>query len=75
MIDVAVSNRKLRARAEGIVADLVGGDAQVAADLLDGADLEVKTAVLMGLADIDAATARARLEAADGYLRQALAGS
>lgn len=75
MIDVAVTNRKLRLRAEGIVADLVGCDRAAASDLLDAADLEVKTAVLMGLADVDAPTARARLEAADGYLRQALAGS
>jgi N-acetylmuramic acid 6-phosphate (MurNAc-6-P) etherase len=30
--------------------------------------------VLMGLADIDAVTARARLEAAGGYLRAALDG-
>jgi len=75
MIDVAVTNRKLRSRAEGIVADLVGCDTNRAAELLDAADQEVKTAVLMGLADIDAATARARLETADGYLRQALEAS
>ena len=75
MIDVAVTNRKLRERAEGIVADLVGCTTPDAAQLLDAADQEVKTAVLMGLADVDAATARARLEAADGYLRQALEAS
>lgn len=72
MIDVEVSNRKLRRRAEGIVADLVGCDARRAAALLDAADLEVKTAVLMGLAEIDAGTARRRLDAADGWLRRAL---
>jgi N-acetylmuramic acid 6-phosphate etherase len=72
MIDVAVTNRKLRRRAEGIVADLVGCDAERAAALLDEADQEVKTAVLMGLAGVDAETARARLEAAEGYLRAAL---
>ena len=72
MIDVAVTNTKLRWRAEGIVADLVGCGPAEAARLLDAADEEVKTAVLMGLAEIDAATARARLEAAGGYLRDAL---
>ena len=41
-------------------------------DVLDAADEEVKTAVLMGLAGISAAEARTRLEAADGYLRRAL---
>jgi N-acetylmuramic acid 6-phosphate etherase len=74
MIDVAVTNRKLRGRAEGIVADIVGCAPEHAAELLDAADEEVKTAVLMGLADIDASTARARLDAADGYLRAALHG-
>ena len=72
MIDVAVSNAKLRRRAEGIVADLVGCDTVQAAELLEAADQEVKTAVLMGLAEVDAPTARARLDAADGYLRGAL---
>ncbi len=75
MIDVAVNNRKLRLRAEGIVAELVGCTTPNAAKLLDAADQEVKTAVLMGLASVDAPTARARLEAADGYLRQALEAS
>ncbi len=73
MIDVAVTNAKLRRRAEGIVADLVGCDSVRAAALLDAADEEVKTAVLMGLAGIDADVARARLAASDGYLRRALA--
>lgn len=72
MVDVSVSNTKLRGRAEGIVADLVGCDRDTAAGLLDRSDEEVKTAVLMGMAAIDAATARARLAAADGYLRRAL---
>jgi N-acetylmuramic acid 6-phosphate etherase len=74
MIDVAVTNTKLRRRAEGIVADLVSCDADEAARLLDAADEEVKTAVLMGLAEVDTATARARLDAAGGYLRDALDG-
>ena len=68
MIDVAVSNRKLRRRAESLVAELVGCDEDAAARLLEAADLEVKTAVLMGLEDVDASTARARLAAANGRL-------
>ena len=72
MIDVAIGNTKLRARAEGIVADLVGCPVEQAARLLDAADEEVKTAVLMGLEDIDAMAARQRLDTAGGYLRQAL---
>jgi N-acetylmuramic acid 6-phosphate etherase len=72
MIDVAVTNRKLRRRAEAIVADLVGCGPAAASELLDAADQKVKTAVLMGLRDIDAAEARARLNTTDGYLRRAL---
>jgi N-acetylmuramic acid 6-phosphate etherase len=75
MIDVAVTNRKLRQRAEGIVADLVGCDPERSARLLDASDQEVKTAVFMGLADVDAETARSRLAAADGVLRAALESS
>jgi N-acetylmuramic acid 6-phosphate etherase len=75
MIDVSVSNQKLRSRAEGIVADLVGCDPETAAGLLDAADQEVKTAVLMGLAGVDAQAARARLEAAGGVLARALEGA
>jgi N-acetylmuramic acid 6-phosphate etherase len=74
MIDVAVTNTKLRRRAEAIVADVVGCDASTAAALLDAAHGEVKTAVLMGLTDVDATAARARLREADGYLRRALTG-
>jgi N-acetylmuramic acid 6-phosphate etherase len=75
MVDVAVTNQKLRGRAEGIVAELVGCDPVQASELLDAADQEVKTAVLMGLADLDAATARRRLATADGVLREALGTS
>ena len=73
MVDVAVTNKKLRARAEGIVADLVGCTPDAASELLDAADENVKVAVLMGLAEVDAPTARARLDAAAGILGDALA--
>jgi len=75
MIDVAVTNRKLRRRAEGIVADLVGCDAADAARLLDAADQEVKVAVLMGLANLDASGARAALTTVRDDLRAALAAN
>ena len=72
MIDVAVTNRKLQQRAVTIVATLVGCDQAAASELLATADQEVKTAVLMGLADLDVATARQRLASAGGVLREAL---
>jgi N-acetylmuramic acid 6-phosphate etherase len=74
MIDVTVTNRKLRRRAVGIVADLTDRSEEDAAALLAAADDEVKTAVLMGHQGIDATTARRRLAAAGGRLREALGG-
>jgi N-acetylmuramic acid 6-phosphate etherase len=72
MIDVLVTNRKLRDRAVGIVADLVGCPREEAVRLLEAADDEVKTAVLMGLAGLDPQDARTSLSAANGLLRDAL---
>ena len=74
MIDVAVTNAKLRSRAIGIVRDLVGVDERSAAALLEAADLEVPTAVLMGRRGLAADEARRRLEAAGSDLRSALEG-
>jgi N-acetylmuramic acid 6-phosphate etherase len=73
MIDVTVTNVKLRSRAEVIVSDIVGCDVAEASRLLDAADEEVRVAVLMGLAGLDAEGARAHLAAAGGDLRAALA--
>lgn len=72
MIDVRVTNRKLRARAQGIVASLVGCGPERAAQLLDDAGQEVRTAVLMGLAGIQADPARAALARSKGDLRGAI---
>ncbi|OAR24171.1 N-acetylmuramic acid 6-phosphate etherase [Streptomyces sp. ERV7] len=73
MVDVQASNEKLRARSRRIVALATdaGDDAVEAA--LTAAGGEVKTAILMLLADVDAATATRRLERARGRLRAALA--
>ena len=69
MIDVAVTNAKLRRRAVGIVADLAGVTATDAERLLDESGLEVRTAVRMGLDGIGPDEARARLAASGGSLR------
>ena len=72
MVDMTASNDKLRARARRIVV-LATGCEQVRADAaLADADGDVKTAILMVLKDVDAPTARTRLDAADGHLRVAL---
>ena len=72
MIDVAVTNAKLRRRAIGIVGDLAAVDAAEAERLLDASGLEVRTAVAMGRLGVGADEARQRLAASGGSLRAAL---
>ncbi|RKF06743.1 N-acetylmuramic acid 6-phosphate etherase [Oceaniradius stylonematis] len=47
MIDMRVTNRKLRSRALGIVRDIVGCSEQTARDALEASDYDVKRAILM----------------------------
>ncbi|MFG2143779.1 N-acetylmuramic acid 6-phosphate etherase [Streptomyces sp. NPDC048696] len=72
MVDVRASNEKLRARSRRIVSLATGAGDDHIESALTAADGEVKTAILMLLADVDAATATRRLERADGHLRAAL---
>ncbi|OUC06468.1 N-acetylmuramic acid-6-phosphate etherase [Litorilinea aerophila] len=72
MVDVRPTNQKLRERAVRIVTAATGLSGQEAARLLEEAGGEVKVAVVMGLADVDAAEARRRLQAASGHVRGAL---
>ncbi|WNI16037.1 N-acetylmuramic acid 6-phosphate etherase [Actinacidiphila sp. ITFR-21] len=75
MVDVRASNEKLRARSRRIVALATGaGDAAIEA-ALTATDGEVKPAILVLLAEVDAATANRLLAASDGHLRQALAAT
>jgi len=73
MVDVRPVNRKLWGRAVGIVAEVTGLEPEDAARYLERAGGEAKTAILMALTGIDAVQARARLAAARGSLRSALA--
>lgn len=72
MVDVRASNEKLRARSRRIVALATDASDEDIETALTAADGEVKTAILMLLADVDAETATRRLERADGRLRSAL---
>lgn len=69
MVDVRVSNEKLLDRARRIVAQLTSLGYDDAAALLEQANLEVKTAVVMHHRRVDAAAARDLLGAVDGNLR------
>lgn len=72
MVDVRASNDKLRARSRRIVALATGApDADIERALTEAGG-EVKTAILILLADVDGATATGLLSGAGGHLRAAL---
>ncbi|HEY0735821.1 MAG TPA: N-acetylmuramic acid 6-phosphate etherase [Herpetosiphonaceae bacterium] len=73
MVDVQPTNEKLRWRAASIVATATGLAFDEAQRLLEAANYEAKTAVVMALAHVDAEAARRRLAASAGHVRQALA--
>jgi N-acetylmuramic acid 6-phosphate etherase len=73
MVDVVASNAKLRDRARRAVADATGADEAEVSAALEACDGEAKIAIVSLLAGIDPADARARLEAAGGAVRRALA--
>ena len=73
MVDVQASNEKLRARARRAVAiATAAADDEVAAAIAD-ADGDTKVAIVSLLAGVDAQTARSRLTAARGVIREAVA--
>jgi N-acetylmuramic acid 6-phosphate etherase len=71
MVDMRMSNRKLRGRGAAMVAEITGVDAQVAAAALDRAGGEIKPAVLIA-SGLGPAHAAAVLRETGGDLRQAL---
>ncbi|WP_313898128.1 N-acetylmuramic acid 6-phosphate etherase [Nodosilinea sp. LEGE 07298] len=72
MIDVAVTNTKLRDRALRILCDLTDLDRDTAADLLDRSNQQVKLALMMHLGGLDAEDAAQRLAQHGGHLQRAL---
>lgn len=72
MVDVQPSNSKLRDRAIRIVTEATGLDRDAAVALLQEAEGDVKTAIVMELMGISAAEARGRLDASDGVVRVAM---
>lgn len=70
MVDVNVSNRKLRDRAIRIVEEIVLCPQEQAEQLLDAAGGKVKLAAAMGLLDVGPEEAARRLEAVRGRLRR-----
>ena len=74
MIDLQMTNEKLKERSKKIVMTATGVDYEEAARVLGEADGHVKTALVMILADVSSGDAHKRLGAAEGFVRQAIAG-
>lgn len=72
MVDLQISNNKLQNRAVRMLQTLTGIEEASAEVLLQAAQGEVKTALLMQLADLDYAAAKTALNDSQGHLRQAL---
>lgn len=73
MVDVRVSNDKLARRAEAMLCEATGCDADTARALLARAGGSVKLAILMQVSGEDADAARAALAAERGFLSRAIA--
>ena len=61
MVDVATTNEKLRVRALNIVSEATGIDKENSKKLLEESGYDVKVAIVMGLAGVDALKARKTL--------------
>lgn len=72
MVDLKATNQKLRDRAIRIVSEAVGVGRDTAEATLNACDWECKTAIVMLQAQVDAPTARKRLQQAGGWVRKAL---
>jgi N-acetylmuramic acid 6-phosphate etherase len=72
MVDVQASNEKLRARAERAVAIATAAPDREVAEAIAAADGDTKVAIVSLLAGVDAKTARSRLTAARGVVREAV---
>jgi N-acetylmuramic acid 6-phosphate etherase len=72
MVDVRATNDKLRTRVRRIVELATGSPPDEVEAALEAAGGEAKVAIVSLLAEVDAETARSRLDAADGRIRTAL---
>ena len=72
MVDMQATNAKLRTRANGMIQATTGVDRDEAQRLLNSANFDLKTAIVMGKLNVDAATAQKRLAKSEGYVRRAI---
>ncbi len=74
MIDLQMTNQKLRERAKRIVMTITGASYEEAEISLQNADWHVKTALVMLRAGVTKEEAQRRLQQADGFVRPAIEG-
>jgi N-acetylmuramic acid 6-phosphate etherase len=72
MVDVKVSNLKLKERAIGIIRKITGVSYEVALETLEKSDLQVKTAIVMIMTETTKQQAEELLAAANGYVKIAI---
>ncbi|MFJ7724841.1 N-acetylmuramic acid 6-phosphate etherase [Neobacillus sp. NPDC097160] len=72
MIDVHVSNQKLKERAIGIIRKITGVSYEMALETLEKADLQVKTAIVMIKTNTTKQEAEQLLAEANGYVKTAI---
>ena len=70
MVDLKITNAKLKDRSERIVVEVCGVSREQARELLAAADGRVKTAIVMQKLGVDRARAEAALEKAGGVIRR-----
>lgn len=74
MVDLQMTNEKLKERSKKIIMTVTDVDYDKAEDFLIKAGGHVKTAIVMILAGVDAAEAKRKLDAADGFIKKAIKG-
>ena len=72
MVDVHVSNQKLKERAIGIIRKITGVSYEMASEALEKADLQVKTAIVMIKTNTTKQEAEQLLVEANGYVKTAI---
>lgn len=72
MVDVHVSNEKLKERAIGIIQSITGVPYDKAKETLEAADSHVKTAIVMLKTNSDETHAKALLKESDGFIDKAI---
>ncbi|MBT2733742.1 N-acetylmuramic acid 6-phosphate etherase [Bacillus sp. ISL-7] len=72
MVDVHVSNQKLKERAIGIIRKITGVSYEQALETLEASDLQVKTAIVMIKTNRNKQEAERLLTEANGYVKKAI---